>query len=256
MAGRIKKRVFLLLTVWMLLLLATLYVLSVLETTLESLPDSNTIVSLGWAGYIVSSSFNGKREITAVSASWNVPQVNASAGDGYSSAWIGIGGQLDKTLIQIGTEHNTINGKATYAGWYEMLPDYSIRIKDFVLAPGHRIAASITLVDSSADEWNLVLTDLTNGQVFNKNFVYNSTRSSGEWIVERSTVNGQISSLSDFGSITFNDCTVDISRDNGVIGNFTYSRVHMTDQTFTRLASASTLSSGGSSFNVSYAMSI
>jgi autonomous glycyl radical cofactor GrcA len=250
---RIRKRVFLLLASWILLLAAVLSALSLLKETLNEHPDSNTVVSLGWAGYIVSSSFNEKREVIGVSASWTVPRVNAAAGDGYSSAWVGIGGQLDKTLIQIGTEHNAFGGQESYYAWYEMLPDYAIRIENFSPSPGHKIAASITLADSETNEWNLQLTDLSNGDVFNQNFVYNSTRSSGEWIVERSMVNGQITSLSDFGSITFSDCQVDVSSDKGVIGTFTHSRVHMTNHQYTTLASASTLNSGGEGFTVRYA---
>ena len=43
-----------------------------------------------------------------------VPKVNVSAGDGYSSAWIGIGGELEKSLIQVGTEQDVVNGQDTY----------------------------------------------------------------------------------------------------------------------------------------------
>lgn len=236
-----------------MMLLGVLSVLSLLEATFNALPDSNTVASLAWAGYIVSRSFNDQRDIIGVSASWTVPEVNTSTGDGYSSAWIGIGGQLDKTLIQIGTEHNSINGQAGYYAWYEMLPDYVIRIENFTLAPGHKIYASIALADSETNEWNLYIKDLNNDEMFNQNFVYNSTRSSGEWIVERSTVNGQITSLSNFGSITFSDCWVDVSSDKGVIGNFTHSRVHMTNQQYTTLASASTLTNDGEGFTVRYA---
>ncbi|MDR0373972.1 MAG: hypothetical protein LBI79_10595 [Nitrososphaerota archaeon] len=235
-----------------MLLVLVLSAISLLEETLTNHPDRNTLTSLGWAGYIVSGSYN-QREVTGISASWTVPQVNTGAGDGYSSAWVGIGGQLDKTLIQIGTEHNVHRGTEMYYAWYEMLPDYSIRIENFTLAPGDSVTASITLVDSETNEWNMQIMDLTNGKTFDRNFVYNSTRSSGEWIVERAMVNGQISSLSDFGSITFSDCQVDVRNDKGVISNFTHSRVHMTNQQFSTLASASILNNNGEGFTVSYA---
>jgi hypothetical protein len=249
---RVRKRVFLLLAIWILLLLATLSLLSLLEATFDRNPDGQTIVSLGWAGYIVSKSFNEQQLVTAISGSWTVPKVNASAGDGYSSAWIGVGGQLDKTLIQVGTEHNALNGQQSYDAWYEMLPDYLVKIDNFVLAPGNKISASITLVNGETNMWNIQLKDITTGQGFNQNFVYNSTCSSGEWIVERSTVNGQISTLSNFNSVTFRDCQIDIGNDKGVIGNFTYSRVHMTNQQYSMLASTTTLLSNGSGFTVNY----
>ncbi len=247
-----RRRVFLLATVWVLTLLAVLSVLSLLDGAFSSDPNSHTIVSVGWAGYVVSSSFNERQAVVGISGSWTVPKVNVSAGSGYSSAWVGIGGQVEKTLIQVGTEHNVLNGREVYGAWYEMLPDYSIRIQNFTVMPGHVIEASITLLDVNSNLWNIQLSDLTNGKSFSQNFVYNSTRSSGEWIVERSTVNGQVSPLPDFGLVTFSNCEIDVSNEKGTISSFTYSTVQMTNQQYGRLATASTLTSDGSGFNVSY----
>jgi hypothetical protein len=242
-------------TVWVLLLLAVLSFLSLLESTFSATPDSHTIASVGWAGYIISSSFNQQRDITEVYASWTVPAVNTSRGDGYSSAWVGIGGQGDKTLIQVGTEHNVVNGQASYNVWYEMLPAYSTVIDNFLIIPGDDISASITLVNSDADQWNIQISDTTTGQTFSQDFVYNSTRSSGEWVLERSTVKGQISNLADFGSIAFSNCRIALSSVTGVIGNFTYSVVQMTNQQYDRLATASLLGADQASFTVNYKMS-
>ncbi len=235
------------------MLLCTFSLLSMLEASFIRNPDGQTTSSLAWAGYIVSKTFNDQQLITSITASWIVPKLDVSAGDGYSSAWVGIGGQLDKTLIQIGTEHNVFNGQGTYNAWYEMLPDYSIKIDNLLLASGDRVTATITLVDEQTDEWNLRLADVTTGQTFNQNFIYNSTGSSGEWIVERSTVNGQISTLSNFQSVTFYDCQINLGSDSGVIANFSYSRVQMTDQIYSTLASTTTLAPSGSSFTVDYA---
>lgn len=242
----------LLLSVWILMLLAALSALTLLEGAFNSIPDSHTIASVGWAGYIISSSFNGQKDIVSVSASWTVPTVNPDNGDGYSSAWIGIGGQEDKTLIQVGTEHNVYNGNGSYGAWYEMLPALSTRINDFNVSPGDRISAKITLIIADSDQWSIQISDLTNGNSYSQNFQYNSTRSSAEWIVERSLVNGQITTLSDFGSVTFNDCTVQIGSQSGIIQDFTYSVVQMTNQQYERLATASLLGADGASFTVKY----
>jgi len=83
--GRIRKRAIVLSAVWITLLLAMLTFLSTLESIFNSTPEGRTIDSLSWAGYIVSQSFNSKHGITSIEASWTVPQVNASKGDGYSS---------------------------------------------------------------------------------------------------------------------------------------------------------------------------
>lgn len=252
---KIRKRVFVLIAVWLLLLVAVLSFLSYLDAFFSLSPSSHTITSIGWAGYIVSSSFNEQRQIVAISASWIVPKINVSSGNGYSSAWIGVGGQLDKTLIQVGTEHNLLNGRENYAAWYEMLPAYSSRIDNFTIAAGHRIIASLRLVDNESGTWNIQLSDATNGQGFNQNFVYNSTLSTGEWIVERSAVNGQISNLADFGSITFSNCKAELGNENGAISNYSYSIVHMTNQQCNTLAATQPLNTDGSSFSVEYLMS-
>ncbi len=234
------------------MLIAALSALTLLEAAFNSIPDSHTIASVGWSGYIVSSSFNEQKDIVSVSGSWTVPTLNANSGDGYSSAWIGVGGQEDKTLIQVGTEQNVYNGNVSYGAWYEMLPALSTRIDNFTVLPGDRISAKITLVDSEANQWNVQIVDLTSGQSFNEYFQYNSTRSSGEWILERSLVNGQITSLANFGSVTFTDCTVQVGDQSGNISNFTYSVVQMTNQQYERLATAATLGADGASFTVKY----
>jgi hypothetical protein len=39
--------------------------------------------------------------------------------------------------------------------------------------------ASISLINSDTNEWSIQISDATTGQVFSRNVVYNSTRSSG-----------------------------------------------------------------------------
>lgn len=249
------KRHVLLVTSWFLLLLLTLTFLNYLSFVVNTNTESQSIVSLSWAGYIVSRyASDQEMEVTGIEGVWAVPQVNASSGNGYSSTWVGIGGQTDKTLIQIGTEHDVINGRESYSAWYEMLPNYAIKIPTIKVSPGDSILASLTLVDSAANKWNMQITDVTKSQTFSQTVVYNSTRSSAEWIVERPTINGRISSLANFGDVTFSDCTVTLNGANGVIANFTDSKIHMTNQQAGVLTSVSPLGSDGSSFSASYVM--
>ena len=94
-----------------LLLALSLALLSILLSLFASNPQGQSVSSLSWAGYIIAkNSANPQLEVIAINASWIAPKVNVSAGDGYSSAWIRIGGQSDKTLIQVGTEHDVVNG--------------------------------------------------------------------------------------------------------------------------------------------------
>ncbi len=249
---RVSRKVIGLVSAWTILLVSTFSILNAVGEQLYKTENKHTIISVAWAGYIVASSFNSQKEVTSVEASWTVPQVNTSAGNGYSSAWIGIGGQSDKTLIQVGTEHNLLNSQESYHVWYELLPDYAIRIPDFQIKPGDLVLASIMLVNNESNAWNMQLTDVSNGQSFSRTVTYNSTRSSAEWIVERSTVNNQISNLADFGSVTFSRCRAGFVEKDGVISNFTYSVVHMTNEGLNTLATAAPLNADGAGFTVDY----
>jgi hypothetical protein len=230
----------------------SLSLLSVLLSSFVSNPQGQSISSLSWTGYIITKNAKTQREITAVNASWIVPKVNASAGDGSSSAWIGIGGQLDKTLIQVGTEQDVANGQETYDAWYELLPNLAVRLTSITLSPGDRVVASISLVNSATDEWSIQISDTTTGQDFSRNVVYNSTRSSGEWIIERPTINNQISTLAHFGNVTFTGCYATVDNVTGPIGKFSFTIIQMADSLNIKLASASSLTAVGSSFTVSY----
>jgi hypothetical protein len=249
---RIRRRIIFLLAIWIILLLITFSLLSILAGLFNSNPEGRTIVSLSWAGYIVPKSFNQQRQITSISASWIVPQVNTSAGDGYSSVWIGVGGQTDKTLIQVGTEQDKAGEVGTYYAWYEMLPNYLVRMKGLTISPGDNIDASLTLKDNKTNTWEIQLLDTTKQQKFSLDTIYKSLLASGEWIVERPSVNNQISTLCDFGTVAFSSCQIKLENEIGAIGNFSYSYVEMTNQQVSILASASTLSSDGQAFTVTY----
>ncbi len=245
----------LLTAIWIVMLFTALFSLSYLAEVLGNNTQRHSISSLSWSGYIVTSGFTGSQlEAVGVNASWVVPQVNASTVDGYSSAWVGLGGQSDETLIQVGTEHNAFGGEANYRVWYELLPSYPVAI-NISIQPKDIIVASITLVDSARDEWNIKIIDVTNGQAFSQIVVYNSTRSTAEWIVERPSVNSQVSKLSDFGSVTFTGCYVNIDNLIMPVGEAGFSKIQMTNQQYSVLASVSTLGSDNASFTVNYVRS-
>lgn len=247
-----KTRAIFLILVWILLLAASLSLLSVLLTTYVDNPQVQSVVSLSWSGYVVASDFsNPQPQVIGISASWMVPSVNVSMGDAYSSAWIGIGGQFDKSLIQLGTEHDSVNGQEQFSVWYELLPAYATNVP-MNISEGDLISASINLINSDTDQWSMQLTDLTNGQSFSQNFVYNSTRLSAEWIVERPTLNNQISSLSNFGNITFTGAQANINHEVAPLGKLPFAQVHMTDRQNTQLTIVSSLNPEGSSFTVQY----
>lgn len=250
---RFKKRAIVLVIVWILLLIGALALLSGLLSFFKSNLQDQSMSNLSWAGYAVSiSSGTMQPQVNSINASWVVPQINASARDGVSSVWIGVGGEGTKSLIQVGTEQDKVNGQDFYSAWYEMLPDLSVNTGINVY-PCDSMAASLSLVDVLSGEWNIQIHDLTNGQVFNQNVCYNSTRISGEWIVERPTLqNGQIGNLVDFGKVTFTECSLSMDNTFGAISKFSYSKIQMTNSVGVDLTSISALEAEGSSFTVTY----
>ena len=249
---RFRNRAIVLVLIWILLLVLSMSFLSILLSFFAHDPQGESISTESWAGYIISRTNNPKLQVTAINASWAVPTVNITAGGNYSSVWIGVGGQLDMTLIQVGTEQDVFDGKGDYYAWYELLPNFAVRIDTIPVSPGDIIVASLRLVDSNASRWNIQMSDLTTGQSFGTTVTYNSTGFSGEWILERPTVNNRLTTLADFGNVTFTGCYLDANSNSGPMKAFYFSRIEMTNSANVPLTSISSLVDGGSGFTVSY----
>ncbi|MCW4009133.1 MAG: G1 family endopeptidase [Candidatus Bathyarchaeota archaeon] len=238
---------------WMILLVSSLTVLSSTVTPFLKTLQIQNLVSVDWAGYSVSSdNLFPQPLVSGVSGSWRVPQVAVTAGDTFSSAWIGIGGQGDNTLIQVGSLHESVGGRVSYGVWYEMLPDNAIPISHIAVSAGDEISASITLADRDANIWAVEIKDVTTGQGFRQNFGYNSSMRTAEWIVERPLVNSKMSTLADFGTVTFTDAKAQVGDKTGTITAFYSSKIHMQDHQNNVLVTVSELSQDGSSFSVNY----
>jgi hypothetical protein len=248
----LRRRAVFLVLVWVLLLVLSLSFLSILLSLFINNPQGETISSLSWSGYVVSKITYAEVEVTSINASWTVPTVNASAGDDYSSVWIGIGGQLDSTLIQVGTEQDVTLGQASYYAWYELLPSYAVALDTTTISPGDAISASLNLIDSATNQWGIQLSDMTTGQSYSTTVTYNSTRSSGEWILERPTIKNKLTTLPDFGNITFTNCHLNANSMSGAISKFRFTRVKMSNSQNVQLASVSYVTDNGTSFTVSY----
>jgi hypothetical protein len=211
------------------------------------------VLSRTWAGYVVESDLEKTNEkVIGVNASWTVPRIRVSSTDAFSSVWIGIGGRFDKTLIQAGTEHDSVNGNEYYSAWYELLPGQAVRINDMSISPGDLITASITLIEAGTNEWSIRIYNAAKKQGFQQTFFYNSSQVSAEWVVESPTLEGQVTSLANFGTVTFKDAYVKMGHNIGAISSFSYSQIILTNDLSVQLASVSPLSADGSSFNVTY----
>jgi len=106
-----------------------------------------------------------QQTVTGVGASWVVPTVAPSTDDTFSAVWIGLGGQFtgDTSLIQCGTEQDSIGGQLVYSAWYELLPRTSITIRSMVVSAGDQMQASIQLIDPTLNQWSINITDVTAG---------------------------------------------------------------------------------------------
>ena len=250
---KISNRNLVLILIWLILLFSSILSLEILSSYLNSNPSQRIISSI-WAGYVVSSNFDKSQiNITSISASWIVPTAFPTTTDTYSSAWIGIGGfQPDKTLIQTGTEHDYFNGKDFYAAWYEILPDQAIRIEEIEVSPGDLIKASIELTDQQKNEWKIEIKDVTKNQEFSINLNYNSSMISADWILERPTVQNQISSLANFGSVNFTNCQATIDQISKPLGEYPHTIITMTNDLSVRLAAVSSLNEKKTDFTVQF----
>ena len=158
---------------------------------------ARTISSAGWAssnwsGYAKTGSY------TSATAQWVVPSVSASRGATYSSAWVGIDGFNNSSLIQTGTESDYYNGSAHYNAWWEILPAPETAISSITVHPGDVMTASIT--KNSGTSWSITITDTTNGQSFSTTQNYTGPGTSVEWIEEAPTVGGHQATLAQYSS--------------------------------------------------------
>jgi len=136
-----------------LIISAVVYYLRVLAPFPAASPPSSTSrplqtptdkASLNWAGYAVAYNFSDpKPVITGVSGTWTVPEVKVTQNDTFSAIWVGIGGTFGHSLIQAGTQQDSVNGVTYYSAWYELLPVDSITIKTMDISSGDVIRTSI-----------------------------------------------------------------------------------------------------------------
>jgi hypothetical protein len=213
---------------------------------------TQTINGISWSGYSVSSSLGTpQQEVTKVSGTWVVPTLVSSSGSAYSAAWVGIGGQYDQTLIQIGTEHDILRGKINYSTWYEMLPDYPVYL-NMSIAPGDTMTASISLTNSSTNTWSLSIMDVTNGQLFQKDFQYYSSMLTAEWVLERPTLFRGVGNLANFGEVKFTNCNAVIGGKSGSITDFPSSILIMNGHRNNQLVSVSDFSTSSLGFTITF----
>src|SRR5262245_8875551 len=87
-----------------------------------------------WAGYVAETTLATpqKDSVSAVNGSWRIPNLSRSdSPETYSAIWVGIDGDTDNTVEQLGTEQDwTPDGQTNYV-WFEMYPHRSFFISGF-----------------------------------------------------------------------------------------------------------------------------
>ena len=212
---------------------------------------TTSAASYNWAGYVADDGY-----YTAVSATWQVPQVEAQQTLAGEATWVGIGGVDTNDLIQAGTQSMTENGRVEYQAWYEMLPDVSKTVA-LDVAPGDSITVALT--EMAINRWQILFVDNTTGKQHAFTVDYRSSHASADWVEESPLIAGWrrlgLLPLVNFGSVVFRtasavkDGTATTPQSAGAAPLSLYSRRGST------LAAPSIFGDDGASFSVTRVVS-
>lgn len=181
--------------------------------------------------------------------SWNGPQpVPDTSSQTYSTAWIGIDGYGNSSLIQTGTEQDVSGGVASYYAWWEILPASQTRIPTVTVHPGDRMTASVAR--SSGSTWQIVITNNTTSQSFTTLQTYSGPASTAEWIMERPQVSGSYATLTQYTTFAFDLATV-----NGGSPGLTSSNALVMNQNGIQVSTPSSPDSDHDGFALAYGAS-
>jgi hypothetical protein len=138
--------------------------------------------SPNWSGYFV-----GGGPFTAVTGTFNVPMLTPAAGETVTSAWVGIDGADNDSLIQAGIaeQFDPATGAVYGHAWWEILPALETPIP-MAIYPGDQMTVSIGQV--SGTTWEISLTDVTRNTHFVTDQTYTGQADSAEWIVEAPSI--------------------------------------------------------------------
>jgi hypothetical protein len=212
--------------------------------------------SENWAGYVATASA-GSSGFERVSGSWVQPSADASAGDGDSAFWVGLGGSgQSASLEQIGTQSDVTGGQAIYYAWYELVPAAPVTI-NVPIHPGDHISASVTVQGSNV---TVALSNQTTGGSYTNTLQMNDPdTSSAEWIAEAPSASDgqgglQPVALADFGTVNFSGATA--TADDGHTGPISDGEWTSQPVALSSVSAAgaqpSPVSSDGSSFSVAW----
>jgi hypothetical protein len=229
-------------------------------------PNSTYTTTRNWAGYVAETNFAQPQSnsVSYVGGNWAVPTVTGpSRGRTMSMVWVGIDGNNNNNVEQIGTEQEVVNGTAQYYAFWEMFAEPAgeqqlrQKITSMTVKPGDWITAGVDYVSSGAHAGQFFLFINDDSRPNDSFTTYQSVapyhslpqRDSAEWIVEAPccTLSGGIEPLADFGSVSFGGAVAAI---NGVIGPINAPSWQSQAQNMTPLDTTSVLTNSGQTFSV------
>ena len=217
----------------------------------QNVPASSD-TSYNWSGYVATAGQTAvgqtAKQFTSVSGTWTIPTVAPASSTEADTAWVGIGGVTTQDLIQAGTQAVTNpNGTVSYQAWYETLPQTTSPL-NINVDPGDSV--SVTIAETSVNEWLVSFRDNTTGQSASQNLAYNSSLSSAEWI-EEMPLNGNVFvPLDNFGAISFSGATAVENGNTVTISGAGAQPLSMVTNADQALATPSAIGADGESFTV------
>lgn len=151
-------------------------------------------MTTNWSGY----AFTGS-QFTAVSSSFNVPQIPAGSTDADTAEWVGIDGWGSPTILQAGIDETIQAGQSYVYAWWESYPAPSQEISSFPVSAGDEV--TVAIVRQADGSWLIQMFDLTNGSTWHTTLSYYGQLTSAEWVVEAPT-DGQTQALETLGQYT------------------------------------------------------
>jgi hypothetical protein len=137
-------------------------------------------MSTNWSGY----AFNGG-PFTAVSGTFNVPQVPVGASDTDTAEWVGIDGWGSSTVLQAGVGETVQSGQLYVYAWWETYPDPAEEISSLPVNAGDEV--TVAIVRQADGSWLIQVFDLTTGGTWHTAVSYSGQLLSAEWVVEAPT---------------------------------------------------------------------
>ena len=209
--------------------------------------------SENWAGYIALANTLRRGAVSDVRAQWIVPTVTCDATGTYSAIWVGIDGNTDNTVEQIGTGQDCSGGEAVYYAWFEVFPRPSQTVSEIDLSPGDQISAEVKFITTGT--FQLTLTDLTTNQTYSVTRIDRVARQqSAEWVIEApASQKSKILPLSNFGTLLINHASATIGGRTGPInGNAWRHAAIVMSMAGVVKAYPSVLDSNGAGFRVAW----